>query len=151
RHPSRTLRRAFAALLSLFMTFAPAAPALAGLQDPVTGAFEGTVTNSQSGAPITGAVVQFINTVTEVPVAKRTDAQGRFYQGLLQPGVYRIRVSAQGFQTKTVEQRLLATRGNTVVPVPVVLDPVAPTTPTPAPTQPTQPQPTQPAPTAPVT
>jgi hypothetical protein len=119
-------------------------------QDPVTGAFEGTVSNSQTGAPIAGAVVQFINTVTEVPVAKRSDAQGRFYQGLLQPGVYRIRVSAPGYQTKTVEQRLLATRGNTVVPVPVVLDPVAPT-PQPTQPQPTQAQPTQPAPAPPVT
>ncbi len=146
-HPSRTLRRVFAALLSLLMTLMPVASAVAGTQDPVTGAFEGTVTNSQTGAAIAGAVVQFINTVTEVPVAKRTDAQGRFYQGLLQPGVYRIRVSAPGFQTKTVEQRLLATRGNTVVPVPVVLDPVAPTAP--PPTQPTQPQPTQPTPTTP--
>jgi hypothetical protein len=149
--PSRTLRRAFAAFLSLFLTLTPVAPALAGTQDPVTGAFEGTVSNSQTGAAIAGAVVQFINTVTEVPVAKRTDAQGRFYQGLLQPGVYRIRVSAPGFQTKVVEQRLLATRGNTVVPVPVVLDPLVATT-QPTPTQPTQPtQPTSPPATTPAT
>jgi len=74
KHPSHTLRRVFAALLALFMTLTPVAPALAGAQDPVTGAFRGNVSNSQTGAPIAGAVVQFINTVTEVPVAKRTDA-----------------------------------------------------------------------------
>ncbi len=142
--PHRSLKMLLAAALSLLMTLPPVAPALAGTQDPVTGAFEGTVSSSQGGAAIAGAIVQFVNTVTEVPVAKRSDAQGRFYQGLLQPGVYRIRVSAPGFKTKIIEQRLLATRGNTVVPLPVTLDPevVAAA----QPTQPNQPQPTQPTP-----
>ncbi len=150
--PHRTLKMLRAAALSLLMTMPPVAPALAGTQDPVTGAFEGTVSSSQGGAAIAGAVVQFVNTVTEVPVAKRSDAQGKFYQGLLQPGVYRIRVSAPGFKTKIIEQRLLATRGNTVVPLPVTLDPeVVATQPTqPAqPTQPNQPQPPTPAPPPP--
>jgi hypothetical protein len=113
-------------------------------QDTVTGAFEGTVTNSQTGAPIAGASVQFINQLSEVPIAKRSDAQGRFYQGLLPPGTYTIRVSAPGFKTREVEQRLLATRPNQVVPVPVILDPeaAATTTPTPTPSPGASPQPT---------
>ncbi|HYE66418.1 MAG TPA: carboxypeptidase regulatory-like domain-containing protein [Pyrinomonadaceae bacterium] len=103
-------------------------------QDTVTGAFEGTVRNRQTGAPIAGAIVQFINQLSEVPIAKRTDTQGRFYQGLLPPGTYTIRVTATGYQAYATEQRLLATRPNSVVPVPVELEPetaAAPQTPTP--------------------
>jgi hypothetical protein len=144
----RTLPKLLSAVLSLLMISTPLTPVFAGVpgQDPVTGAFEGTVTSSQGGTAIAGAVIQFVNTVTEVPVAKRSDAQGRFYQGLLQPGVYRIRVTAPGFQTKVIEQRLLATKGNTVKPLPVILDPEV------VAIQPTQPQPNQPVtPTPPVT
>ena len=104
-------------------------------QDTVTGAFEGTVTNSQTGAPIPGASVQIINQLTEVPVAKRTGPDGRFYQGLLPPGVYTLRASAPGYKTREKEQRLLATQVNQVIPVPIQLDPetAAGVTPTPTP------------------
>lgn len=104
-------------------------------QDTVTGAFEGSVKNSQTGAAIAGASVRFINQLTGVPIAKRSDSQGRFYQGLLPPGTYTIRVTAQGFKPKEVELRLLATRSNSVIPVPVTLDPeLAVAGPTPTPT-----------------
>ncbi len=113
-------------------------------QDTVTGAFEGRVISSQGGTPIPGASVQFINQLTGVPIAKRSDSEGRFYQGLLPPGTYTIRVSAANFKPREIELRLLATRSNTVVPVPVSLDPettAATPTPTPTGTTPT----TQPA------
>lgn len=123
RHqPGSHQRRLLSLALSLFACLIFQATT-ANAQDTVTGAFEGTVTNSQTGAPIPGAAVQFINQLSEVPIAKRSDAQGRFYQGLLPPGTYTIRVSAPGFKTREVEQRLLATRPNQVVPVPVLLDP----------------------------
>ncbi len=133
RFSSRWLFNFALPLCACLLLFAGQAEA----QDTVTGAFEGNVTNSQTGAPIAGASVQFINQLSEVPVAKRTDTQGRFYQGLLPPGTYTIRVSAPGFQTREVEQRLLATRPNSVVPVPVLLTPESTTataTPTPTPT-----------------
>lgn len=123
-------------MMSLFtcltmVLFAHRTPA----QDTVTGAFEGRVLNSKGNAPIAGASVQFINQLTGVPIAKRSDADGRFYQGLLPPGTYTIRVSAPNFRPKEIELRLLATRSNTVVPVPVVLDPESTAaTPTPSPT-----------------
>jgi hypothetical protein len=104
-------------------------------QDTVTGAFEGTVTNSQTGALIANANAQIINQQTNLVITKRTDSRGRFYQGLLNPGVYTIRVSAPGFETKEVVQRLFITRTGEVVPVPVQLDPVAVVgTPRPTPT-----------------
>ncbi|MDQ1558693.1 MAG: hypothetical protein QOD32_1753 [Pyrinomonadaceae bacterium] len=109
---------------------------LSRAQDTVTGAFEGTVTNSETGAIIPGAAVQIINQQTNQSIPKTSDARGRFYAGLLAPGVYLIRVSATGFQTKEVRQRLFITRTGEVVPVPVALDPapaVAPASPTPVP------------------
>lgn len=94
-------------------------------QDTLTGAFEGIITNNQTGEPITDATAQIINQQTNLVIEKRTDSSGRFYQGLLNPGIYTIRVSAPGFQTKEVVQRLFITRTGEVVPVPVQLDPVA--------------------------
>jgi len=95
-------------------------------QDTVTGAFEGTVTNSQTGLPVANAAAEIINQQTNLVITKRTDSRGRFYQGLLHPGVYTIRVSAPSFETKEVVQRLFITRTGEVVPVPVQLDPLPP-------------------------
>ncbi|MBV9957838.1 MAG: carboxypeptidase regulatory-like domain-containing protein, partial [Acidobacteria bacterium] len=132
--PFSRAARCFLLSALAFLTLYFATPQ-AKAQDTVTGAFEGTVRNDQ-GAPIAGASIQFINQLTGVPIARRSDAEGRFYQGLLPPGVYTIRVSAQGYRTQEVELRLVATLKNQVVPVPVILSPetTAVTTPTPTPT-----------------
>jgi hypothetical protein len=95
-------------------------------QDTVTGAFEGIVRNSSTGVVIPRATVQFINQGTGVTITKRSDVRGYFYQGLLPPGTYTIRVSAPGFETKDTVMRLLGLRTGEVVPVPVALDPLAP-------------------------
>ena len=145
---SRTLR---IFTLSLFVMFAlQLATPNTYAQDTVTGAFDGTV-RGRSGEPIPGASIQFINQLTGVPIAKRSDSQGRFYQGLLPPGMYTIRVSAPNFQPATIELRLLATRQNSVIPVPVVLDPVTSATTTTTTTTTTQPTTTTPTTTTPPT
>ncbi len=127
---SRSLLLLLCATLAIIFIAPPARS-----QDTVTGAFLGTVTNSLTGLPITGAAVDIINEQTGVSIPKTTDSEGRFFQGLLAPGVYRIRVAAQGFQTREVLQRLFITRTGEVVPVPVQLDPApAGTTPTTPPT-----------------
>jgi hypothetical protein len=105
----------------------------------VTGAFEGIVSDSQTGAPLKGAAVEIINEQTRLTARLQTDYRGRFYQGLLLPGIYRVRVAMPGYQTREVSQRLKITYPGEVVPVPVALDPVAPpppgttATPTPSP------------------
>ena len=66
-------------------------------QDPVTGSIEGYVFDSVTKAPIPGALVQFINTESGAVLAKRTNEQGFYRQGLLPPGDYRLRVSMQGY------------------------------------------------------
>ena len=103
-------------------------------QDTVTGAFEGTVTDSQTGTPLKSAAVEIINQQTGLTMSLHTDFRGRFYQGLLIPGVYKVRVSLPGYQTREVLQRLKITYTGEVVPVPVSLDPVSSTTATATPT-----------------
>jgi hypothetical protein len=59
-----------------------------------------------------------------------TDFRGSFFQGLLLPGMYTIRVSMPGYETKSVLQRLRITYTGEVVPVPVALDPAVAVSPT---------------------
>ncbi len=118
-------------LLSLAVVLAVLAMSISiSAQDTVTGAFEGTVSNSQTGAPLKGALVEITNQQTGLSVSLRTDFRGRFYHGLLLPGIYRIRVSTAGYEPREVEQELKITYPGEVVPVPVALDPAQPTTPT---------------------
>ena len=120
------------ASLILCLLLSPAAEA----QDTLTGAFEGIISNSQTGAAIEGASVEIINQQTGLVIQKTTDSRGRFYQGLLAPGLYTVRVSMKGYQTREVIQRLKITYSGEVVPVPVALDPlpaVGTATPTPPP------------------
>ena len=129
-------RLLFIPLLLLLLTICTPFPAHA--QDTVTGAFEGTISDSQTGVVLKGALVEIVNQQTGVAISLRTDYRGRFYQGLLIPGIYRLRVSNPGYETRAVIQRLKITYTGEVVPVPVTLDPVSaappPTaSPTPAP------------------
>jgi hypothetical protein len=130
-----------AAIAALFSTYALTARA----QDTVTGAFEGSVTNSDTGDPIAGASAVIINQQTGQTYRKTSDSRGRFYQGLLPPGVYTIRVVAPGFAPQEKEQRLFITVPNQLVPIPFALEPQAPTvaaTPQPTPQPSPTPQPT---------
>src|SRR6266404_4326068 len=97
-------------------------------QDTVTGAFEGTVTDSQ-GTLLNGADVEITNQQTGLKINLHTDNRGRFYQGLLLPGVYKIRVALAGYQTHEHLQLLKITYTGEVVPVPVSLEPAPPGTP----------------------
>src|SRR5579885_1893262 len=135
------IRRALAAALAAFFVF-PFVPHTRAAQDTVTGAFEGTGTDSRTGQPIARARIEFINQQTGVTLTKLSDSQGRFYQGLLPPRTYTLRARAQGYAQGETVQRLLGMRTGEVVPVPIVLDP-ATATPTPATTNtPPQPSPT---------
>src|SRR5436305_14342461 len=136
------IRRALAAVVLAANFVFPFAPHAASAQDTVTGAFEGTVTDSRTGAPIARARIEFINQQTGVTLTKLSDSQGRFYQGLLPPGTYTIRANAQGYEQGETVQRLLGMRTGEVVPVPIVLEPAGATsTPTPTPSTTTNPQP----------
>ncbi len=111
----------------LFVLICLALPPATKAQDTVTGAFEGVVSDSQTGTALKGALVEIINQQTGVTISLRSDYRGRFYQGLLLPGVYRLRVSIAGYEPREVLQRLKITYTGEVVPVPVALDPASPT------------------------
>ncbi|HEX6718019.1 MAG TPA: TonB-dependent receptor [Pyrinomonadaceae bacterium] len=101
----------------------------ASAQDTVTGAFEGIVSDSRTGAPIKGAALTIANDQTGISFNLRTDYRGRFFQGLLLPGIYTVTVSMTGYQTRAIRQRLRITYTGEVVPVPVALDPSTVATP----------------------
>jgi hypothetical protein len=132
---SRLIRRMGSAALSLLFLFAPLSPAVAAKavkrQDPVTGAFAGNVSvNGDPSRPVAGARVEIENVQTGAKYRRVTDASGGFYVGRLSPGGYRITVSHPDYKTRVVEQRLQISQVNTVLPVPVNLEPsVVPTTP----------------------
>src|SRR2546422_9208646 len=118
----------------LFVLISLGLPLSTRAQDTVTGAFEGIVSDSQTGATLKGAVVEIINQQTGLTITLQTDNRGRFYQGLLIPGIYKVRVALPGYQTREVLQRLKITYTGEVVPIPVALDPAPPATPAATPT-----------------
>jgi len=69
---NRLRKRLAIAFLSLLSFLAPASTARA--QDTVTGAFEGTVSDSQTGAALRGALVEIINERTGVAISLRSDS-----------------------------------------------------------------------------
>lgn len=121
-----TLLRSGLVLILLTVGILTASPA-AFAQDTVTGGFQGTVTDSRTGALLKDADVEITNQQTGVTIQVRTDNRGRFYQGVLLPGVYKIRVALAGYQTHEHLQLLKITYTGEVIPVPVSLEP-APTT-----------------------
>ena len=63
-----------------------------------TATLTGAVTDP-SGAIVTSATVQIVNTATQVTKETTVDAQGRFLFSFLQPGPYQLNVLAKGFNT----------------------------------------------------
>src|SRR3989442_7522193 len=127
RHGHHRRTRATATLLLLIVSVLLTAKGT-NAQDTVTGAFEGTVTDNL-GTLLKGADVEITNQQTGLKINLHTDNRGRFYQGLLLPGVYKIRVALAGYQTHEHLQLLKITYTGEVVPVPVSLEPAAPGTP----------------------
>jgi hypothetical protein len=67
------------------------------------GALTGNVTD-QSGAALPNATVQARNTGTGVTQTATTDSSGDYRFNALQPGTYKVSISASGFATKVFEQ-----------------------------------------------
>lgn len=90
----------------------------------VTGALEGRV-NSLTNQPVAGATVQIINLDTQVQTATKTDADGLFVSGSLQPGRYKLIVKAENFKDYVSQkaQRIDIMITNRTFPLPITLDP----------------------------
>jgi hypothetical protein len=124
-----SFRRFFGAVLFLFVLSVIATPG----QDTVTGAFQGTVFSSTTGTYIGGAAVEITSESTGVAYNLIADANGRFYQGLLAPGWYQIRVSVAGYKARLLRREIRVSVTGEIVPVPVPLDPEPPGAPATAP------------------
>jgi len=74
-----------------------ASPATLMAQGGSQGTFVGTVADS-SGASIPGAKVAVVNTGTTFTTETTTNAEGYYYVPYLNPGTYRITVTANGFK-----------------------------------------------------
>ncbi len=92
-------------------------------QNTVTGAFQGDISNNKTGDPVVGAEVQITNEQTGAAYNLRTDSKGRFYQGLLAPGFYQIRVTVNGYRSRLLRREIKVSLTGEVVPVPVSLEP----------------------------
>jgi len=115
------LRRLLVTLFAILTLFLAGKPILA--QDTVSGAIEGIVSDSKTGAPIKDADVQIVNEQTGLVIFLRTDSEGRFYEGQLAPGLYLIRVTAAQFQTRELFHEVRISYTDPVIPIPVPLDP----------------------------
>src|SRR5437868_7148075 len=85
-------------LRSLLLLFAIAT--LSFSQNGPTSSLSGSVADP-SGAVLSGAALELINTATHLSRHANSDSQGRFLFNLIPPGVYDLTVSATGFQTVT--------------------------------------------------
>ncbi|MGI8641323.1 MAG: carboxypeptidase regulatory-like domain-containing protein [Pyrinomonadaceae bacterium] len=91
-------------------------------QSPVSGGFAGQVTDISNGQVLPGATVRFVNQTNGFRTARKSDETGYFRQDTLQPGVYEIEVTLEGYKTARIIQELYATRSNQIVPLPVQLE-----------------------------
>src|ERR1700733_7542137 len=93
-HSNRVVVTIFLALLVLLVGSQPAW----SQATVATGGVQGTVSDPQGGA-VSGAKVTITGQAQGKTVETATDASGLYNTGLLTPGVYTVRVAAQGFKT----------------------------------------------------
>src|SRR5262245_44841148 len=93
------LKLGFALLLFVCTTFA---------QTTGTATVVGTVSDN-TGAVVPGATINIVNTETQFVYNGETNAEGGYYVPNLNPGTYRLTISAQGFKRYVREGVILRT------------------------------------------
>jgi hypothetical protein len=68
------------------------------------GLIAGRLVNSQSGASIAGAQITYANAATGASGVASSDRSGNYFLPLLSPGIYRVRATASGFQSREVQE-----------------------------------------------
>src|SRR5207302_470491 len=77
------------------------------------GLIAGRLVNSQSGAPVAGAQVAYSNAATGASGVATSDRSGNYFLPLLSPGFYRVRATANGFQSREVQELELPVAADT--------------------------------------
>jgi len=90
-------RTLIATIIVLIAASLMALPAM-GQATISSGNIQGTVTDP-TGAVVPGATVTIISSATGQSIVRTTNASGAYSTGSIQPGTYKIRISAKGFQT----------------------------------------------------
>src|SRR3954447_10050227 len=106
--PRRGLQNALLALVCLVALLAPLT--LIAQTTLSTGSITGTVSDP-SGALVNDAKVEVTNVATGQKLGLTSNAAGSFTTGPLQPGTYKVQVSAKGFST--ISQSVVVQVGNT--------------------------------------
>ncbi len=78
--------------------------AVAGLGQTTQGLISGRLLNSVTGRPVGGATVSYSSSASALSGSSASDSSGYYYLPLLSPGVYRVRVTAEGFQSQEVQE-----------------------------------------------
>ncbi len=120
------IRLGLAALFATFLFIGVSA------QDTVTGAFQGDVSDNRTGSPIGGVAVRITSVQTGRIYIHTTDSKGRFYQGLLAPGLYDISIELPGYKPRLLRREIKVSLTGDIVPVPVSLEPETAPLPQPA-------------------
>jgi hypothetical protein len=88
----------------VFVLFCAAGIGVCALQGQTTqGLISGRLVSSVTGRAIGGAVVACFNSSGSSNGNSASDTSGYFYLPLLSPGLYRVRVTAEGFQSQEVQ------------------------------------------------
>jgi hypothetical protein len=92
--------------LALFILALSLSPVVLNAQTSTQGSIAGTVTDP-TGAVVSGASIAITNTATNAQFKATADSSGYFNAPLLEPGVYKVTVSAQGFAGYTANSVLV--------------------------------------------
>jgi hypothetical protein len=92
-------------------------------QHATTGTFEGYVASQKDDKPIKGVKVTFKISERGTVYKTKTNADGYFRRDGLPPGEYEISISAKGYETVGLRQRLGTLTPNQIIPLPVRLKP----------------------------
>ena len=94
--------RLYTFAVSFILTLLIASSVMAQSQS-TTGTIQGTVVDT-NGAAVPDANVEIKNVDTNISRSLKTDDDGRFIANLVQPGIYNVSVSKQGFKTGIAEK-----------------------------------------------
>ncbi len=90
-----------AARFLILVLIASLLPANAFAQTATTARVSGVVTDSQGGA-VSGATVKLIDKATKAEKTDVTNNEGRYIFASVDPGIYDLSITVQGFRTTTV-------------------------------------------------